>query len=147
MAKVTKLLGIAHLRAHPGPLAWLAVICSVAAVGAFATSQFDDPGRGERVGSAFGTPTFPLPGVSLAIELATGYLERNCDSDGRFAYMSEMASGRQSPSYNIIRHAGAMYALAMLNRSHPDNKAIKAEINSAVRATEGFQGGGSGFRV
>jgi hypothetical protein len=70
--------------------------------------------------------------VSRAIGLAAGYLERACGTDGRFVYQVDSASGRESSSYNSIRHAGAIYALAMLNRSQGDHQARDAMARAAV---------------
>lgn len=63
--------------------------------------------------------------------MAAEYLERNCDPSGRFAYLVDIESGDVSPSYDIVRHAGAIYALAMLNRSHPDSNAANAMVRAA----------------
>jgi hypothetical protein len=73
-----------------------------------------------------------LARVSHAIELAGRYLESACGETGRFAYRLDPNSGQLSSSYNIVRHAGAMYALAMLNGSHPDRKAVDAAIRAAA---------------
>ncbi len=40
-------------------------------------------------------------------------------------------SGKISPSYNIVRHAGAIYSLAMFNRVHPDTDAVNAMVRAA----------------
>jgi len=50
-----------------------------------------------------------------AISLAAKYLERMCSPEGKFVYRIDAVSGKDRPSYNIVRHAGAMYALGMLN--------------------------------
>jgi hypothetical protein len=63
--------------------------------------------------------------------IAAAYLKRNCDGSGRFAYLVDTDSGNVSPSYNIVRHAGAIYALAMFNGLHPQSNAV----NTMVRAT------------
>lgn len=79
----------------------------------------------------------PLPQrVSGAIASAAAYLEQNCDASGRFAYLVDIDSGQISPSYNIVRHAGAMYALAMVNALHPDSNAVNVIVRAAnlVRA-------------
>src|SRR5208282_2826254 len=80
-------------------------------------------------GHSRGIPESPLPTrakISQAIALSGGYLERACGPDGKFVYEIETHYGQQASSYNIVRHAGAMYALAMLNRSTPDRKAVDA---------------------
>jgi hypothetical protein len=66
-----------------------------------------------------------------AIAIAAEYLERNCDTSGRFAYLVDTDSGQTSPSYNIVRHAGAIYALSMLNRLHSDWNAANAMVRAA----------------
>jgi hypothetical protein len=80
--------------------------------------------------------------VSRAIALATGYLERACGKDGKFVYLVDTGSGRESKSYDIIRHAGAMYALAMANHSHPDPEIIKAMVRAASFLREHYVGPG-----
>jgi len=81
--------------------------------------------------------------VERAIDLATGYLERACGPDGKFVYMVDTGSGRESLSYNIIRHAGAMYALAMVNRSHHDQKTVGAMVRAAKFLRENYIGPGA----
>ena len=58
--------------------------------------------------------------VDEAIELASDYLVRHCDENGQFVYkvnMNPKVSVR--PQYNIIRHAGAIYALAKSQSRQP----------------------------
>ncbi len=81
--------------------------------------------------------------VSHAIELATDYLERACGPDGKFAYRVEIGSGRVAASYDIIRHEGAMYALAMANRAHPDPKARQTLIRAAKYLRQNYLGPGA----
>src|ERR1700722_1761759 len=69
--------------------------------------------------------------VNRAISLATGYLERACDPDGRFAYSVAMSAGEQSEPYNIVRHAGAIYALTLVPSSSPDDHALDAALRAA----------------
>jgi hypothetical protein len=59
----------------------------------------------------------PDESTAEAITLSADYLERACGPDGRFSYEVAPASGRLSPSYNIVRHAGTIYALRMFNGS------------------------------
>jgi hypothetical protein len=70
--------------------------------------------------------------VAQAIELAAHYLESNCDENGKFTYLVDPVSGTVSPSYHAIRHAGAIYSLAMLNHSHPDRKAVDTMVRAAA---------------
>lgn len=80
--------------------------------------------------------------VERAIELATGYLERACGPDGKFAYKVEIGSGRVSGEYDIIRHEGAMYALAMANHAKPDSKAVDAMVRAARFLRQNYMGRG-----
>lgn len=66
-----------------------------------------------------------------AIDTASEYLEQSCDSAGRFAYLVETESGEVSPSYNVVRHAGAIYSLAMLNQVHPHPGAVDLMVRAA----------------
>ncbi len=62
-----------------------------------------------------------LPRLGAGIAQGAAYLVRNCDSDGRFAYIRhldrEVDIGR---TYNLLRHAGAVYALALAEARAPD---------------------------
>jgi len=73
-----------------------------------------------------------LGDIHRAIELATAYLERACGPDGKFTYRVDTASGRESSSYNILRHSGAIYALATANQVNPDNKAAQSMVRAAA---------------
>jgi hypothetical protein len=69
--------------------------------------------------------------LAHAIDLATAYLKRACGPDGKFVYRVDLGSGKESTSYDIIRHAGAMYALAMANTSRHDPELVAAMVRSA----------------
>jgi hypothetical protein len=68
--------------------------------------------------------------VSRGIVLSANYLKRACDVNGKFLYSVTVDSGRISSEYNITRHAGAMYSLAMFNRLVPDAKAVDAMVRA-----------------
>lgn len=70
--------------------------------------------------------------LKAAIGASANYLGRVCGPTGMFVYAINTASGRSSPSYNVVRHAGAIYALAAFNRSHPDRKTVEAMIRAAT---------------
>jgi hypothetical protein len=92
-----------------------------------------------------GVPEAPVPTraqINKAIALSAGYLERACGPDGKFVYEIDINTGKQSSSYNIVRHAGAMYALAMLNRSAPDRKAVDAMVRAADFIRQNYIGPG-----
>ena len=71
--------------------------------------------------------------VKRAIMLAAGYMQRACGPDGRFVYLVDVRTGEQSPSYNVVRHAGAIHALAMLQRQYPS-----AETKGAMLRATGY---------
>jgi hypothetical protein len=83
-------------------------------------------------------PAISASSLSRAIALSAAYLEQACDSRGRFVYRVDPNSGRESHSYNIIRHAGAIYSLAMLNRVHPDEKAKAAMVRAGSFMRSGY---------
>jgi hypothetical protein len=70
------------------------------------------------------------PHLVHAIDMASEYLGRSCDPSGRFAYLVDTESGEVSPSYNIVRHAGAIYALAMLNQVHPNSGVVDVMLRA-----------------
>ena len=92
-----------------------------------------------------GVPEAPLPTlaqISQAIALSAGYLERACGPDGKFVYEIDINTGKKSNSYNIVRHAGAIYALAMLNHSQPEPQAVDAMVRAAVFMRQNYIGPG-----
>jgi hypothetical protein len=72
-----------------------------------------------------------LSPIDRAIALSADYLERASGPDGKFVYRVAPDSGHVSSSYNIVRHAGAIYALDVFNGSHPDRSASDAMIRAA----------------
>jgi len=71
--------------------------------------------------------TLTLKRLDQAIDLAAGYIVRNCDVNGRFTYLVNIKPGvKVKPNYNIIRHAGTIYALCMYEQSRPDEKTRQA---------------------
>jgi hypothetical protein len=71
--------------------------------------------------------------LQAAIELATDYLVRNCDSNGQFTYRVHLdPKASVEPRYNILRHAGAIYAMVDSQKRHP-KPATKAAILRAAR--------------
>jgi hypothetical protein len=91
-------------------------------------------------------PEAPLPTrteISHAIDLSADYLESACGKDGKFVYDVDINTRRQASSYNIFRHAGAMYALGMLNRSKPDPKVVNAMVRAAKFMRQNYVGPGA----
>ncbi len=71
--------------------------------------------------------------LAAAIDLSAGYLVGACGEDGRFVYrINTNPDVTPRPKYNILRHAGAIYALAMYEQRRPDKKTRDA-IGRAVR--------------
>jgi len=65
------------------------------------------------------------------IDLAVDYLVRSCGSDGRFVYWVHLdPQVTLPPSYNVLRHAGAMYALGMYHDAHPDARVRDALVRA-----------------
>lgn len=65
--------------------------------------------------------------LAEAIDLSSDYLARHCNDQGRFAYQVFLDSKHDfKPRYNIIRHAGAIYALADSQRRHPSPEKLAA---------------------
>lgn len=80
--------------------------------------------------------------VAGAISAAASYLERACDSDGKFAYRINFRTGQEASTYDIIRHSGAMYALAMRNGSQRDSQAAEAVLRAAAFLRRNYIGPG-----
>lgn len=96
-------------------------LAAVAALGwGFASSGFCGPGKSRpgKAGSHDGEfcrfGRVDPDSLSAAIELSADYLVRACGQDGRFVYLAHADSSvASSEAYNIVRHAGAIYALGM----------------------------------
>jgi hypothetical protein len=73
----------------------------------------------------------PPAEIGHAIELAAQYLQTVCDQSGKFVYQVDPNTGKVSSTYNILRHAGSIYSLAMYNRAHPDRKVVDTMIRAA----------------
>jgi len=80
--------------------------------------------------------------VKSAIAKGAGYLWHSCGPDGRFEYRINFRTGKEAFSYNIVRHAGAMYALAMLHRSTGDSQAADAMFRAAAFLRDNYIGPG-----
>ncbi len=73
-----------------------------------------------------------LKEVDTSISLAASFLERALSKDGRFVYLVDIESGQQRGAYNILRHAGAMYALGMLYRLNHDPRVAETLTRAAL---------------
>ncbi len=67
-----------------------------------------------------------------AIHLSAGYLKEVCDERGKFNYYINLnPKVTLKPKYNMLRHAGSIYSLAMYEDVFPD-KGTRAVIGRAV---------------
>ncbi|MCP4349926.1 MAG: hypothetical protein GY795_30970 [Desulfobacterales bacterium] len=65
--------------------------------------------------------------LQKAIELSAGYLIRTCDENGKFLYRINLNPNvTPKPKYNMLRHAGTIYALAMYEQRYPDKNTRNA---------------------
>ena len=94
----------------------------LSAVSLFATTP---PVRAGQDGSGGATD------APRAVGWSVGYLLKACSPRGRFAYIVDAELGGVARSYNIVRHAGAIYALAMYNQFHPDTRVLNAMTRAA----------------
>lgn len=66
-----------------------------------------------------------------SISLAADYLVRACKPDGQFTYRVNLdQSITHKMKYNVLRHAGAMYSLAMYHQWRPNEKAREAVVRA-----------------
>lgn len=66
------------------------------------------------------TPPISLDTLDQAIDDAAGYLVRHTTKDGRFVYRINLdPSVTVAPRYNLLRHAGTIYALADYHQLRP----------------------------
>jgi hypothetical protein len=66
-----------------------------------------------------------------SIDGAAAYLVRACDSFGRFTYRENLDGVPLEPRYNVLRHAGAIYALANYYDYSGDDAAGDAVLRGA----------------
>ena len=68
-----------------------------------------------------------VPVTPEALALSARYLARACGPDGRFVYRVNLdPEVKPKPRYNLLRHAGAMYALAMYDQWRRDGPCREA---------------------
>ena len=71
--------------------------------------------------------------LKTAINLSTSYLAGSVRDNGRFIYKLPLTRKNKN-QYNMVRHAGALYALAQSCRRYPD----KTTCDAMVRAAQFF---------
>ena len=69
--------------------------------------------------------------VRDAITLSADYLVRACKADGQFVYRINLDPRvTPKPKYNVLRHAGTMYALAVYHEHYPDDRTRNALVRA-----------------
>ncbi len=89
-----------------------------------------DPGLAPALDSGRESARAPALDPGAAIDEAAAYLLRHLDAEGRFDYLRRSSAPERK--YNLLRHAGAIYALAQYHRSKPSPQ-LEAGIARAVR--------------
>ena len=75
----------------------------------------------------------PLTRLRVGIELAATYLSEACGADGRFVYRAAPDPAvRLKPRYNLLRHAGAIYALAQYCGQRSSDPRVADAMRRAV---------------
>ena len=77
------------------------------------------------------TEAAAVPSLDETIARAVGYLIRICDPNGRFLYRQNLDGVSVEPRYNVLRHAGAVYALADYHHHTKDEDARGAVLRAA----------------
>lgn len=78
--------------------------------------------------------------IDLALDRAGKYLARAVKDDGRFVYEYKPYRGREVPEYNILRHAGTVFAMMELYGARKDpevRKAAERAIGYLLRQVRG----------
>jgi hypothetical protein len=69
--------------------------------------------------------------VESAMAEASGYLIRHLDTDGRFEYAIHLEGLPAEEGYNVVRHAGAIYALAQYHELTADARTREPILRAA----------------
>ena len=70
--------------------------------------------------------------LAKAIQLATSYLNQACKPSGQFTYCVHLDAAHEiKPEYNILRHAGTLYALQMAYERSPDKRTREVLLKAA----------------
>jgi len=74
----------------------------------------------------------PPTQLKQAIHSAADYLLKVCDEHGKFVYRINLnPKVKPKPKYNMLRHAGTMYSLAMYEQKYPHAKTRDALVRAA----------------
>lgn len=63
-----------------------------------------------------------IVGLEDAIKSAKEYMIKNCLDKGQFVYKNHLETDSRNRKYNILRHAGAIYALSVCYKVLPDSE-------------------------
>lgn len=106
-------------------LTWLLIV--------FSSDKLDPQSASAWAGSRKADKRISYDQLMKAMDLSVTYLARNCHGDGKFEYRINMNPDiRVKQRYNLLRHAGAIYALASYEQAYPK----RTTQNTLKRATE-----------
>ncbi len=82
--------------------------------------------------SAHQVSTDQRAALRAAIDRAASYLADACDEQGKFTYLVDLHGGQvDGTQYNVVRHAGTIYALAQYNRRSGTEATRAAMVRAA----------------
>jgi hypothetical protein len=84
----------------------------------------------------------PSSAIWHAIDVASNYLEHVCGPDGKFNYKVNVNLDEKRQTYNILRHAGTVYALASLNSARADPQIVDVMARAARFLRQNYVGPG-----
>ena len=88
--------------------------------------------RGNRTKIDWSTSRVDPKQLAKAIRLATSYLNQACQPSGQFTYCVHQDKTQElKPEYNILRHAGTLYALEMSYERSPDSRTREVLLKAA----------------
>lgn len=114
----------------------LAAASAAAAYYVIAVRSHFDPGRINRYYTALAVPPSAPVGASqvrAAIARSADYLRRANLDTGQFVYLTNMNPAvTVPPQYNLLRHAGTIYAIEMANSVVPDQRNVQVMRRAAT---------------
>jgi hypothetical protein len=106
----------------------ITLVSAVAIVGQGCRSETDHPSH---AAATLDAGTAAPDSLSTAVERAAEYLSRFCKQDGRFVYRQDNGM-RDERRYNVVRHAGSIYALADYYRHTKDERVKEAMLRATA---------------
>ncbi len=131
---------------------WLTLSALITAVGCRAEVPADSPAEPAQsapappIASSAAAPIATAPPapqeqspLEVAIHRAAGYLTRACHLNGRFNYRINLDPNiTPKPSYNVLRHAGTVYALTSYQQRWPRPETKAAILRATQYLGDGF---------